>query len=368
MLFGLTHLRMAIDPDPFAPGLLRRFGEAPCRVALLRASRLGDFVCATPAFRALRAALPRADITLIGLPFIEPLAKRLPSLDRFLPFPGYPGAAEQFFNARRALRFLARVQRERFDLLVQMHGSGVYMNPFALMCGAKWTAGFTRDRSRSDLLDAALPLPPPMHEIDRLLALTEFLGAPAVGGARPQLGLRQRDRREAALRLTALQRPVVALQPGARETRKRWALERFISVGEQLRARCAGSVVVIGGPEEAKPGDAIAARLGAHGRNLAGRVSLPVLAGVIERVSLLVTNDSGPAHMAYALGTPSITIFGGTDPRMWAGRAAQHLALAHPIACRPCDEASCPIEHQCLRAIGVEEVVREAEALLSSEA
>src|SRR2546429_9284713 len=91
--------------NPFLPGLLSRFQQPPRKVVLLRASRIGDFICATPAFRALRAALPNAEISMITLPMLRDLALRSPYLDRFIAFPGFPGIAEQFFDARRTLRF-----------------------------------------------------------------------------------------------------------------------------------------------------------------------------------------------------------------------------------------------------------------------
>src|SRR3712207_4930980 len=110
--------------DPFAPGLLARLSPPPRKVALLRAARIGDFICATPALRALRAALPGAEITIIALPILREVAVRVPYVDRYVAFPGYPGLAEQFFEPRRATEFFRRMQAEEFDLAVQMQGSG----------------------------------------------------------------------------------------------------------------------------------------------------------------------------------------------------------------------------------------------------
>src|SRR5215831_13463194 len=112
--------------NPFLPGLLSRLQQPLRKVALLRASRIGDFICATPAFRALRAALPDAEIAIITPPMLKQLALRSPYLDRFIAFPGYPGIAEQFFDARRTASFFRELQAEHFDLAVQMQGSGIY--------------------------------------------------------------------------------------------------------------------------------------------------------------------------------------------------------------------------------------------------
>src|SRR5437763_15261499 len=161
--------------DPFTPGLLSRFTETPRKVVVLRASRIGDFLCPTPAFRALRTALPGAEITMITLPLLPDLVTRSPHLDRFIAFPGFPGIAEQFFDARRTVEFFQEMQAEQFDLAVQMQGSGGYSNPFMLLLGAKMTAGFVRQGDGAGRLAAALPLVERGREIQRMLTLTTFL-------------------------------------------------------------------------------------------------------------------------------------------------------------------------------------------------
>ncbi len=347
--------------DAFAPGLLARL-PAPRRVALVRVSRLGDFICATPAFRALRAALPEAEITLIGLPFARELVARSRQLDRFAPFPGFPGMAEQFFDARRAAAFLRRMQRERFDLAVQMHGSGVYSNPFTLLLGARATAGFVRPGDPSGRLDAALPLPDELPEIERLLALVTFLGAPA-HGATPEYPLWPADHAAAERLLARLTRPLIGLHPAARHPTKRWPPERFAAVGTALVERFGGTVVVLGGRETRPLAEAVAAQVRATCRNLAGRTGLGSLGAVVARLAVLVTNDTGPAHIAYALGTPTATVFGGTDPAQWGPPDGPHRVALHPVACLPCEEVPCPVGYSCLAGVTVGQVVETAEAV-----
>ncbi len=144
--------------DPFEPGLLNRI-EPPRKVAVLKAARIGDFLCTTPALRLLRRRLPQAEITLITLPMLRDLAERSPSVDRFAPFPGYPGIAEQLFSPQTAADFIQSMQAEGFDLALQFQGSGVNSNPFTLLLGARYTAGFIRPGDPPGLLDAACPYP-----------------------------------------------------------------------------------------------------------------------------------------------------------------------------------------------------------------
>jgi ADP-heptose:LPS heptosyltransferase len=351
--------------DPLTSGLLHRLPEPPRQVAVLRASRIGDFICAGPAFRALRAVLPEAQITIITLPLLQDLAARLPYFDRFEPFPGFPGIAEQLFDASRTLRFFEKMQRQRFDLALQMQGSGVYSNPFTLMLGAKATAGFIREGDPAGRLDAALPLPRVGHEVLRVLALPEFLGA-FERGRETEFPLTLEDHAMAEARLAQAERPLIGLHPAARDMTRHWPLDHFITAGIELRRHYGGTLVLLGEPEERLNAEEIGQRLGPPVLNLVGATPLAVLGAVLARLTLLVTNDSGPAHIAYALWTPTVTIFGGGDPlRYGPPPGGPFRALVHEVACRPCHDGVCPINYECLRGISAAEVVAAAEQVLA---
>src|SRR5207248_1148704 len=129
--------------DPQSGASAHRLSEPrPRRVVILRALKLGDLLCAIPAFRALRGALPDAEITLVGLPAAEAFVQRFPEhLDRFYAFPGFPGLPEQPPDVRQWPSFLTALQDEHFDLALQMHGSGSFVNPVTVLFGARHTAG-----------------------------------------------------------------------------------------------------------------------------------------------------------------------------------------------------------------------------------
>jgi ADP-heptose:LPS heptosyltransferase len=215
------------------PPLLERLPRAPRKVALLRASRIGDFLCAIPALRALRARLPEAEISMITLPLLEEIAARSPYIDRVLAFPGFPGIADQFFEACSTVRFLRQMQEEEFDLAIQMQGTGVYSNPFVLLLGARAAAGFVRPGDGPGLLDAALPYPHGVHEIHCVQALTTFLGAPPQGED-VEFPLWPADREAADSLLSGLPQPWIGLHPSSRDQPRRWPLERFASLGSAL--------------------------------------------------------------------------------------------------------------------------------------
>lgn len=348
--------------DPFTPGLLQRI-PPPARAVVLRASRIGDFLCAVPAFRALRAALPSTHLSIITLPILHDLAARLPYFDRVIPFPGYPGIAEQFFDAHRTTAFFQEMQAQGLDLAVQMQGSGVYSNPFTLMLGARHTAGFVRPGDPPGVLAAALPLPAEGHEIERTLALPVFLGAPAQD-TRTEFPLWPEDRALAADLLAGAEPPLIGVHPAARALTRRWPPVRFGQAAGRLWQQRGGTVIVVGEAEESAAARQAITASGARCLDLAGRTSLPVLGAVFERLAVFLTNDTGPAHIAYALGTPTVTIWGGDDPKRYGPPPGDVFrVLAHPVPCRPCAYEACPIGYACLEHVTVDQAVQAAAAL-----
>lgn len=299
------------------------------KVAVLRPGRIGDYLCATPAVRALRRAVPGAELHYVALPLVRDLVERNPCVDRFVAFPGFPYIAEQFFRPRQALRWLGAMQDEEYDLVVQLYGSGVYANPIALLMGGRHCAGFVRSAEDPHPLDAAIPLPPAGPEVDRVLALVRHLGA-AGAGRRYDLELTDADRACAARLLDGLPRPVIGLHRGARDGERVVDVAPFAGAAQIL----GGSAVLLGGRDEPPAAAAL---------NLTGVLPLGTAAAVIAGLDALLTTDSGPAHLAYAVGTPSVTVFVASDPGRWGppepGRHAVLDCRARPVTAEALAEA-----------------------------
>jgi ADP-heptose:LPS heptosyltransferase len=340
------------------------------RLAVLRALHLGDLLCAVPAFRALRAGHPHARITLIGLSWARELVPRLaPYIDVFEEFPSFPGIPEVPLDPSRVTAFLARMQREPYDLLVQLHGSGSHVNELVALCGARRTGGF---HAPGDVVPAGgcfVPWPAHGTEVQRLLAVPRALGCPDTG-EELELHVEESDVAAVTALLTSLGAgadPYVCVHPGARLPSRRWPAERFAAVADAL-ATGDRRIVLTGTVDEAPLTRAVRAAMRVPAVELTGRLTLGMLAALVKGASLVVCNDTGMSHVAAAVGTPSVVIASGSEVARWApARAERHRVLWHDRPCRPCSYEVCPTNHECAAGVGVADVTATAALLLLPE-
>jgi ADP-heptose:LPS heptosyltransferase len=344
--------------------------QAVRKIAVFRALHLGDLLLSVPTLRAIRAGFPAAEITLIGLPWSAEFARRFQRyVDRWREFPGYPGLLEVDVDPAALRVFLEAERRYGYDLVIALHGSGQVSNRFALELEGQRTAGFYVDSPPSDDF-LGTPYPALLHEIQRSLTLARRLGL-AADDARLEFPELPEDEEHlgAALppeRLTKA--PIIGLHPGARPPSRRWPPERFAAVGEALARRFNATIVITGGPGEASIAGSVVEQLSCPAINLAERTPLGGLAAFLRRADLFISNDTGPAHLAIALGRPSIAIFGPADRRRWAPLdQSTHRIVYQPVPCSPCPHWECPIDHRCLRWIEPDQVLDAAEALLDSD-
>jgi ADP-heptose:LPS heptosyltransferase len=319
------------------------------RIVVFRALMLGDMLCAQPALRALRAGLPQAEITLIGLPWAQPLAARWSCVDRFVAFPSHPGLPESRALDDQLPLFFAAMRARHFDLALQMHGNGTVTNGIVAALGAKRTAAFVTDGDAPEHgIAIAVPWPQHGHEIERCLTLIDHLGMPR-RGLHLEMPLRDDERRDAAA--LAGDRMYAIVHPGAQLPSRRWPVERFAAVADALAARGL-AIVITGSAAEASIAKVLVAAMQHPAVDLTGRTSLWVLAALVERAQLVVCNDTGISHVAAATGTPSVVVACGSDVSRWAPLDAErHRVLWESVPCRPCGYVNCPTAHECALAI-----------------
>ncbi|MET0857777.1 MAG: glycosyltransferase family 9 protein [Telluria sp.] len=342
---------------PPPPGALRR-------IAVFRALQLGDMLCVVPALRALRRAAPGAIITLVGLPWAREFADRFRHyLDGFMAFPGFPGLPERTADVAALPRFLVDARIRRFDLAIQLHGSGALSNPIVALLGARRHAGFYAAGGWCPDPALCFPWGEPEHEVLRYLRLMRQLGC-GDGDAALEFPFDDADR--VAMRALAPLPPggrYVCLHAGARLPSRRWPAARFAQVADGLAAR-GWQVVLTGGVQERAIAAEVLDRMTASALDLSGRTTLGALALLVSRAGLLVSNDTAVSHLAAASGTPSVIVSSGADPVRWAPLDhGRHRVLAAPAACRPCAFETCPIGHPCALGVSAAQVLEAALAL-----
>jgi len=157
----------------------------------------------------------------------------------------------------------------------------------------------------------------------------------------------------------------IGLNPGAFfGTAKRWIPERYAALASRLGGHTGARIAILGGTAERPLGEAIAANVEGECRVLCGETDLAELVGTLSRLRLLVTNDSGPMHLAAAVGTPLVAVFGPTDWRETAPVGVSCRLVREPVECAPCKLRECPIDHHCMRRVTVDRVFGEADSLL----
>ncbi|HEU4709760.1 MAG TPA: glycosyltransferase family 9 protein [Methylophilaceae bacterium] len=308
-------------------------------IVALRPNAIGDFMFSLPALHALRHTYPRARIVLLGKKWHADFLRQRPSpVDEVIVMPPVPGVgAPPDARVDRAAvdRFVEEMRNAHFDLAIQMYGGGGYSNAFIKRLGAKLTIGTKTPEAAP--LDRWIPY----GEIyNRRLELLQLV---AMVGARPLLMEREvtvteQDRREAAQLLPPrVGERIVVIHPGASDVRRHWPTERFAAVADALASR--GATIVISATEtEGHLARAIASRMRHPALDFTGRLSLSALCGLLDRADMMVSNDTGPLHLALALGTPTVGIFWLTN-LMESGPLRQHLlrpALSVQAQCPVC--------------------------------
>lgn len=359
---------MTACADDERPGYV----EGVRQIALLRANGLGDLVFTLPACDALRAAYPNAIITLLGAPWHAALFEERPGpIDRIEIVPVSRGVHgdEQTPDDEDALGpFFAEMRRRRFDLALQLHGGGRYSNPFVRRLGARLTVGM-QDSGASGL-DRPLPYAYWQNEIMRYLEVVSLVGAPPVT-LEPSLPVTPHDRARSLEALPETGRPLVVVHPGASDPRRRWPAERFAAVADVLAARGA-DVAVVGAAGEHELTAKVRRHMSHPADDLGGRLTIGALVGLLSRARLFVGNDSGPLHLAGAVGTATVGIFwcgnminGGPLTRL-RHRAAVSWRIHCPICGTSIVDADCGHRPSLVADAPLEQVVKESLDLLDA--
>lgn len=330
-------------------------GPAP-RILVRSVNWLGDAVMTLPAVQRLREGCPRASITLMGPPGLASLWQADPRVDAYIPTPdGGPWRAA------------AAIRAADFDVALVF--------PSSFRAGSECLLGDVPRRigyaghGRGWMLSEVVPRTPvegKRHQAHDYLDLVA-----AVGGnpelCAPHVFVSAEDRAFAAEAAGLRGCGVIGIHAGARYgPAKRWPSDRFAEVAKAFADRGC-RILLFGGQDERGLVASIAERAGGKGiADLAGRTTLGQLAATLQCCDVVVSNDTGPMHLAAAVGTPVVAVFGSTDPDRTAPLGNVRIVRT-PVPCSPCFRRTCPIDFPCMMRISTEMVVWEVDRMLSAK-
>jgi heptosyltransferase-2/heptosyltransferase-3 len=341
--------------------------SATKRILVVKPCCFGDVMMATPALRALHHAFKHADVDVVTTEWCAEALRNNPDVAGVHRYPATMTIA-------RFLRLVQRIKSEKYDIGVSLDRSPI-VNLLLLLSGIPIRAGIDSAGRGVGLTHRAIPKPN-QHETQLYLAVAEALGASAED-ERAVYCPTDEARQAAQNLLEGLRSPIIvihpggAVNPGSSVLSKRWQAVRYGELASELVERHGASIVVVGAESDADAVQTTVDFTDARVTNLATRLSIPLLAAVCECAQLFIGNDSGMSHLASAVGTPTVTIFGPTRPEMYRPLGPNALFCApadRPRNWRPRDlrrKAKHPDGEVSINEVTVEEVLVTCETLLA---
>jgi heptosyltransferase I len=333
----------------------------PERILIIKPSAIGDIVHALPVLNLIRRRWPTAHITWLVTPACAALVDGHPQIDEVMRFDRH-GTSTAWRSPIAALKLMVLhedMRSRKFDLVVDLQG----------LFRSGWFAGQTRCPLRVGFANARefgwmfythrVESSWEDHAVDRYLCVAEALGL----GTSPvefHFAVNDLDRSEVAA-LMSDSEPYAVLLPGANWDTKRWPVERFASLVQPIRERFGLRSIVAGGPADRE----LAAKI-PGAQDLTGKTNIRQLVALLEGAKLVIAADTGPMHIAAALGKPLVTMYGPTDPIMTGPFGRLDTVVRLDIPCSPCFSRKC--SHQsCLQWLGIEPVLALAERQLAGD-
>ncbi len=332
-------------------------------------SWIGDAVMSLGAVRVLRRDRPEARIVALARPSLAELYDGIDEVDATL---GYdPRGSDRGLSGLRAAA--RRIRSEGFDACLLLPNA-FRAAAFARLAGIPERWGYATEGRGFLLTRRVPPAPRPFgrHQAYYYLELMSGLGFHATT---PDVSLKvsetEKGRGRALLEREGWdgKTTLVGVHPGATGSRaKIWSAARFGEVMGKLAASAGARVVILGGASESAHAHDVRAALLEPPLMLQGKTSLGELIGVLSELSLFLSNDSGPMHLAAALGVPTLAVFGPTDPSETGPLGPRAKFVREPVECSPCLYRDCPIDHRCMERVGASRVYEEALGLALVEA
>jgi heptosyltransferase-2 len=318
---------------------------------------VGDTILSYPTVQQLKTLFPKSHLAILVPSYLVDLWKTFPYVDEIIPFQKRKGISSIWED----LHLSQSLEKRNFDLAVILPRSfrsafHIYLARIPIRIGY-------RDEGRSLFLTHGIRRTKEIlhvHRVHYYQKLVEPLGE--LGSLpSPQIFLREEDRRWADRALEELGVPegkfLIGMNPGATYgLAKCWYSDRFGELGKRLSEKWQARLLLFGKEEERPIVYEILRHLDNEGIDLTGKTGLLQLAALLERCHLLVTNDTGTMHVATAVGTPVVALFGSTDPTTTGPWGDGHVVVRKEVPCSPCWKRICPTDHRCMELITVDEV------------
>jgi len=363
LYLALRSAKLSVFSVFTSPMRKKKFSKESTRsVFVISLKRIGDAVLSIPAFRAIKESIPQSLVTVYADPYIQDILERIPDIDAIIPYK----KKSSFLKKARQVR---KLTYNSFDLAVDLTCDYTLEGAlWTLLSGARYRVGYDT-RKRGFLFNQPLKHESEgAHIIDEILAIVQ------------SIGLETRDKslsltasRDAEETIKKLLRDkgaksgemLIGIHPGGYYITQRWLPERFAEVADRLIQKHKARIILMGGPKEEKLIEEIKASM-TRPPITAIDQSLGNLLALIQACRLLICNNSGPLHMATAVGTATVSTMGPTIPERWRPQGDEHQVIRKELPCMPCNEGYCRLKTlDCMKSITVEDMLEAAERQIS---
>lgn len=330
------------------------------KILIVTVNWFGDAVLTTPVFTALKQKFPGVYLAVMGVERVKEVFNDNPDIDEVIIF----DERSKQRSLGEKLKFICSLKAKQFDTVFFIQRSLTR----ALICylaGIKNRVGFRRSKTAFILTRRISPPAGLIHRQDYYLALFEASGI-EVTDRRPCFFIPDKARQWTveSLKGAAVDIPLVGINVAANWELKRWPLSKFAALGDRLIKELYCRVIFVGAAKEQPLVRRVIENMQYPAEDFSGRTNLKELAALMEKMSLFISNDSGPAHLAAALGINTLVLFGPTLESVTAPRAETVSTVRKDTGCRlPCYKLDCR-DNICMKLIGVEEVYSRAKAML----
>lgn len=337
------------------------------KILLTRTDRIGDVALSTPAIKAVRDKFPDSYIAFMVRPYAKDIAEANPYLDEVIIYDKY-GRQKSLFNT---IKFALKLRRKKFDKAFMLHPTN-RVHLIAYLAGIPERVGY--DRKLAFFLTKKIPhlkQEGKKHELEYTLEVLKSAGIEAkdkelfVPVHENDIRRVEKILEEYHVGKDAL---LIAINPGASSASKRWAPQNFAILSDKLAGTLKAKILIVSDKKNTEFADAVAGGMKCECVNLAGKTTVGELTALLSKCRLFISNDSGPVHIASAVGTSVISIFGRSDaglsPKRWGPRGEKSVVFRKDVGCKTCLAENCNLGFKCLEAITPDEVFKAAEDLL----